>query len=176
MNWIKEVSKEVMLELGLFGLESVVEREILKHAPVIDAQKIAEKMAEHFNKPAPGITGQEHRLWQLKIEQEFAQLITDNMTLDNVELCEKCRKKINDGFVKMKEEISIELDIQWRNGKAEWGRWTLKAERFGDTKGFCWELYLDDTLIDENEDGVGSQELAQQESEKALKRIITGQK
>lgn len=77
-NWVEEAAKEAIASLGLIGLEPLVEKAILSHAPVIDAEKLAEKIDSYYfeanTKPYDDIGD---KPTDVEIRGFVAQLITD---------------------------------------------------------------------------------------------------
>ncbi len=124
---------------------------ILKHAPVIDAEKIAKRLDDRYVlKNRTAYLNAMPTNYAKRIE-EAAQLITDNMT----------------------------LDIIWKDGKAEWGIFTLIAGHYPNSYNWFFEIsvvYLNKRQDIARDASFEDIELAQQACKTALKKILAGVK
>ena len=86
-------------------------------------------------------------------------------------------------IIRMKEKLTIDLDIEWKDGKAEWGRFELEVLHQGLNKPeYKWGFWL--YLIHEDETNTTcidfgnapDKESCQQACETALKKILAGVK
>lgn len=167
MNWIEKVVEEIftdfhtkLQELGYSKTavfppmwETRMAKIILSHAPVIDAEKLADVMIGRFWRPKIGLTGQGYAEATTKVLKEAVQLITDN----------------------------IDLKIEWVKANtirteivASYGQFHLYACDSG-VDGWTALLYFDAHRIMKKHD-LKSLELAKQACVGALKGIITGVK
>jgi len=80
---------------------------------------------------------------------------------------------------------NIDLKLDWRDGKAEWGDWRLQVRYTPETEEFYYQWDGSVIFYDKDEDykntvkqiiPVDTQELAQAACESALKKIICGVK
>ncbi len=157
MNWIEKAAEECINAVGSNRqnvIEAIGENTfadiILKHAPVIDAEKIAKKVCHQHNEWEQEEM-QGRCLTQAEHYRLTAKIITDN----------------------------IELDITWVDGKAEWGEFTLVVEEpvLGtDNKYWLWKLRCVSVEHTVKMEPAKTQELAVQACETALKKILAGVK
>ncbi len=152
-NWIEKCADSIAVmsrikvyEKNIMAFKNQIAAEILSHAPVVDAEKLAEKIAEDYWIP-PFEPDKLFLERKEGVKKEVAQLITDN----------------------------IELDITWVAGKAFWGIFTLFCWG-NENREWSWDITTGagGYIIEEGE--VLTEELAQQACESELRRIVTGGK
>jgi len=141
MNWISKAADAIAVmsrikiyEKNILAFKNQIAVEILSHAPVIDAEKIALKI-----KQAGHITGFE--------VENVTQLISD----------------------------SIDLNIEWVDGRASWGIFKLVIIGSKDSP-YHYQILFGGSNIFFVDDPHPTQELAQQAATTKLKKILTGVK
>lgn len=156
MNWIEKVIESLKKAKFLFqskyaeGYDELWERDalllrktIVSHAPVIDAEALAEIMEQQLSVWRLGSIIRDPIPEKEKRESILAQLITS----------------------------SIDLDITWSEGLAEWGNFQLEVQPYGDE--YYWFIELSECGT-EYSGYKKSQEDCQQACEQALRSIVSG--
>lgn len=129
--------------------KELINQVILSHAPVIDAEKLAEKMIGLYaGKYDSAFFNDVSDIPPIKNQiKEFAQLISD----------------------------SIDLNLVWADGKAKWGGLTLECLPAGDDSG-DWEWEIDGTKCPIKHGSGQSESNVKQACATALRKILTGVK